>query len=112
VRGVVAVDVGDGVAVGLGDGVGLGDVVGVGEPVVHAAPFTVKAAGSELDPLNEPLKPIEVLPPVASAPFQLSLVTVTFSPDCDQVPFQPLVTPGVGASWITTLQIMIGTWSG
>ena len=38
------------------------------------------------------MKPIEVLAPVASAPFQLALATVTLYPLCVQVPLQPLAT--------------------
>lgn len=96
--GVVVVGVGVGVGVvGVGVGVGVDegevDGDGVGEdPVAHAAPFSVNAVGLALVPVTLALKPIGVLPPGASEPFQLSLVTVTCSPLCVQVPSQPLVT--------------------
>ncbi|HEY1323000.1 MAG TPA: hypothetical protein VGF32_22275, partial [Streptosporangiaceae bacterium] len=74
---------GDGVGVGLavvGDGLGVGDVVGGGE-APQVTPLTENTVGLGLLPVNEPLNPMFVLPPAASAPFQLWLVTFTFSPD-------------------------------
>jgi hypothetical protein len=102
--GAVGVAVGAGVGVAVvGDGLGVGDVLGVedvigggevlgGGEAPQVTPLTEKLAGPLLLPVNAPLNPMFVLAPVASAPFQLSLVTVTFSPDWDQVPSQPLVT--------------------
>jgi len=52
----------------------------------------VNAAGAVLVPLDAEVGPIEVEAPVASAPFQLALVTVTVSPDWDQFPDQPWVS--------------------
>lgn len=58
---------------------------------LHAKPLTVKAAGTLLVPPTVPVNPIVVLAPVARAPFQLSLATVTFWPFCVYVPSQPLL---------------------
>jgi hypothetical protein len=96
----VALGVGDGDAECDADGVGVG--VGVADPLVadgdgavpplQAAPLRVNAVGSVFVAPDDPVKPIDTLAPVASAPFQLSLATVTFAPLWVQVPLQPLVT--------------------
>lgn len=110
--GVVVVGVGVGVGVvGVGVGVDVGDEVdgdGVGEvPVVHDAPFSVNAVGLALVPVTLALKPIGVLAPAASEPFQLSLVTVTCSPLCVQVPSHPLVTCWLPENVKTSVQLVI-----
>jgi hypothetical protein len=113
--GVVVVGVGVGVGVvGVGVGVGVGvdvgevDGDGVGEgPVVHAAPFSVNAVGLALVPVTSALKPIGVLAPGASEPFQLSLVTVTCSPLCVQVPSHPLVTCWLPENVKPSVQLVI-----
>jgi hypothetical protein len=109
----VGVGVGVAVPVGVGDGLGVGEVLALGvglgdvEPLPQAAPFTENAVGLELLPLTDPLNPIVALPPVARAPFQLSLVTVTFSPDWDQVPFQPLDTCWLPGNVNARVQLVI-----
>ncbi|WP_256863435.1 hypothetical protein [Microbispora sp. GKU 823] len=72
---MLATGVDDGLAEGLGEGLadgldeGLAD--GLGEPVtppVQAVPLSVKLAGAGLAPFQVPLKPKDVLAPVASVP--------------------------------------------
>jgi len=77
--------------------------------VVHAAPFSVKAVGLALVPVTLALKPIGVLAPGASEPFQLSLVTVTCSLPCVcvQVPSHPLVTCWLPENVKTSVQLVI-----
>jgi hypothetical protein len=69
--------------------------------------LSVNAVGLSLAPVTEPLNPIEVLAPAASAPFQLSLVTVTCVPLCVQVPFHPLATCWPSAKLKTSVQLVI-----
>jgi hypothetical protein len=79
----------DGLVDGLADeAVGLAVTV----PPLQTAPFSVKDAGTGLLLVHAPLKPMVAEALVPSAPFQVMLATVTFRPDCDQVPLQPLVT--------------------
>lgn len=81
--------------VGVGVIPGVAVIPGVGVAVVdplHAFPFTVKFVGTGLLVDHEPLKPGVTDPLTATLPFQLSLTTVTFWPDCVNVPFQPCVT--------------------
>jgi hypothetical protein len=118
-EGDVVVGVGVGVGVGLvvvGVGVGVGvdvgevDGEGVGEgAVVQAAPLSVNAVGLALVPVTLALKPIGVLAPGASEPFQLSLVTVTCSLPCGcvQVPSHPLVTCWLPENVKTSVQLVI-----
>jgi hypothetical protein len=73
----------------------------------HAVPLSVNAAGLVLAPVKEPLNPIEVLPPAASEPFQLSLVTVTCSPLCVQMPSQPLLTCWLPGKLKPSVQLVI-----
>ena len=65
--------------------------VGVVAPL-QATPLRVNAVGAALPPELVAVKPRVTELPVPSVPFQLELVTVTFWPLCDQVPFQPLLT--------------------
>ena len=69
------------------DGLELGD-----PPVLllQVTPFSVKAVGVSIEPERLKSAPMPVEPPVAIAPFQLRLATLTVLPLCDQVPLQPL----------------------
>jgi hypothetical protein len=77
-----------GLAEGLdvGDGaLGLGDAVrdGVATAPLHTTPLRLKLAGAGFDePFHDALNPKLVVPPVASAPFQVAFVAVTALPLC------------------------------
>ncbi|GAB3838634.1 hypothetical protein GCM10029963_04980 [Micromonospora andamanensis] len=79
-----------GLVVGGGAVVG-GGVVGVVEPV-HTVPLRVNELGDGLAPVKLPLKPMLVLAPVPSEPFQLALRAVTELPLWLQVADQPWVS--------------------
>ncbi|WIN01033.1 hypothetical protein ACTOB_002590 [Actinoplanes oblitus] len=77
----------DGEVAGEVDGVpGMEGDDGV-TPPLHAMPFTEKSAGTGFDPVQDPLNPIEAVPPVPSDPFQAALRTVTAAPDWLTDPF-------------------------
>jgi F0F1-type ATP synthase assembly protein I len=92
----VVLGVVDGVVLGVVDGVVLGVVLGVVDGVVlgvlpeHVIPFTANAAGAAFVPEYVKFPAGVTEPPVATEPFHEVFVTVTFLPDCAQVPFQPL----------------------
>jgi hypothetical protein len=48
---------------------------------VHVVPFRLKEVGTGLDPVQAPLNPKLVLPPVGIDPLYDRLETVTFAPD-------------------------------
>jgi hypothetical protein len=57
---------------------------------VHAVPLKRKAAGAAPDP--DPLNPKVAVAPVATAPFQSALRTVTVAPAWETTPFQSWLT--------------------
>jgi hypothetical protein len=59
---------------------------------LQVTPFRVNVVGFVFVPLKAKLAPICADPPVASDPFHVALVTVTFAPDCVQLPDQPWVS--------------------
>lgn len=67
----------------------------------------MNAVGLALVPVTLALKPIGVLAPGASEPFQLALVTVTCSLFCVQVPSHPLVTCWSPENVKTSVQLVI-----
>jgi len=90
-------------AVGDVDRVGLVDTVGdrvtrvlLGEALtgpLQTAPFRVNEVGTGLLLVQVPLKPMLVLAPVPSAPFQFMLVAVTCCPEAVQLALQPCWMP-------------------
>lgn len=91
VPGGVGVGVG-GTAVAVGVTGTVGDGVGVDPPEpLQALPLTLKLVGAGLLDVHEPLKPGLALPFTATLPLKAAFATVTFWPDCVNVPFQPCV---------------------
>ena len=78
-----------GAVVGGVVGAVVGGVVGVVAPV-QSVPLRRNAVGDVPEPA--PLKPNEVVAPVAIEPFQAALPTVTFGPDWVTTPFQSWLT--------------------
>jgi hypothetical protein len=68
--------------------------IGDGRPVYDAqeAPFRANPAGAPGLDVKLAWKPALTDAPVASGPPQDAFDTVTVVPDCDQTPFQPLLT--------------------
>jgi hypothetical protein len=76
----------------LAGGVLAGGVLGALAPPLHATPLSLKFVGLGFEPENAPLKPKLVFAPLASAPFQLSALTVTCDPVCVAEAFHALDT--------------------
>lgn len=57
---------------------------------VQEVPLTAKAVGAVLVPLYVNWAPVVTAAPAAIVLFQSAWATVTFFPDWDQVPLQPL----------------------
>jgi len=87
------VDVDVGVTPGVDVGVTPGVDVGVESPLEapQTFPLTLKLVGTGLLPVQDPLKPGSELIacPAGTEPLYETLATVTFWPDCENVPFQP-----------------------
>jgi hypothetical protein len=81
----------DGDVDGLVDGDVDGLVGGLVVPPVQATPLRENAVGTGFEPVHEPLKPNDAVPPVPIEPFQAALRTVTAEPDWVTVPLQSWV---------------------
>src|SRR5262249_51670046 len=74
----------------------------------QSVPLMAKTAGAGSWPVSVPLNPMLTVPPFAGMlAFQLSAVTVTCCPDCDQVPSQPLCTPSPAGKVKVSCQVLI-----
>jgi hypothetical protein len=87
VEGGADVGGGGGTDVG-GGGTEVGGGVGVTTPV-QVTPLRVKAVGTGLLPVHEPLKPGVTVAPAPSEPLYEAFVTVTALPVWAKTPFQP-----------------------
>jgi len=84
----------------------------VGEPVtppVQATPLRVKLPGTGLLDVQPPLKPKDVLPPVAREPLYETLTAVTAVPLCVTVAFQACVTVCPAPKLQRSVQLLTGS---